>query len=106
MLPTQASRMGWGALVFSNQKDSHVQKFELGFAFRGTAAPEVKQVVEAGSMREAMLNVIEQNGGDDVVLVTSAHYFEKQAQLCSASGLELCSGAISSYSPPSDALIS
>ena len=83
-----------------------MQKYELGFAFRGTTAPEVKQVVEASSMREAMLNIIEQNGGDGVVLVTSAHYFEKPEQLCCASETELCSGAISSYSPPSDALIS
>lgn len=54
-----------------------MQKFELGFALRGTTAPEVKQIVEAGSMREAMHKVIDQHGGDEVVLVTQAHYFQE-----------------------------
>lgn len=51
-------------------------KFELGFAFRGTNAPEVKQVVEANSLREAMLDIIDRHGGADVVLVTHAHYYQ------------------------------
>jgi hypothetical protein len=51
-------------------------QFEMGFAFRGTNSPEVKQVVEASSMREAMLNIIDQHGGDEVVLVTHAHYLQ------------------------------
>ncbi|HET6941113.1 MAG TPA: hypothetical protein VFH89_03015 [Sphingomicrobium sp.] len=54
-----------------------MQKFELGFALRGTTAPEVKQIVEAGSMREAIRKVIDQYGGDDVILVTQAHYFQE-----------------------------
>lgn len=54
-----------------------MQKFELGFAFRGTTAPEVKKVLEAGSLREAMLKVIDEHGGKDVVLVTHAHYFRE-----------------------------
>jgi hypothetical protein len=58
-----------------------MQKFELGFAFRGTTTPEVKEVVEAGSLREAMLNIINQHGGDDVVLVTHAHYFREPEPL-------------------------
>lgn len=72
-------------------------KFELGFAFRGSTAPEVKQVVEAGSMREAMLNIIDQYGGDDVVLVTHAHPFQEPEapQPCSACGLESPGGATS-----------
>ena len=56
-------------------------KFELGFAFRGTNAPEVRQVVEASSMREAMLNIMHEHGGDDVVLVTHAHYFQRPEPL-------------------------
>jgi hypothetical protein len=58
-----------------------MQKFELGFALRGTTAPEVKQIVEAGSMREAIRKVIDQYGGDDVVLVTKAHYFQEPEPL-------------------------
>lgn len=53
-----------------------MQKFELGFALRGTSAPEVKQIVEADSMREAIRQIIDQYGGTDVVLVTHAHYFQ------------------------------
>ena len=58
-----------------------MQKFELGFALRGTTAPEVKQVVEAGSMGEAMRKIIDQYGGTDVVLVTHAHYFQEPEPL-------------------------
>ena len=54
-----------------------MQKFELGFAYRGSSAPEVKQVVEARSMREAMLDIIDRHGGDGVVLVTHAQYLQK-----------------------------
>ena len=72
-------------------------KFELGFAFRGSTAPEVKQVVEASSMREAMLNIIDQYGGDDVVLVTHAHPFQvpEAPQPCSECGLESADDATS-----------
>lgn len=72
-------------------------KFELGFAFRGSTAPEVKQVVEASSMREAMLNIIDQYGGDDVVLVTHAHHFQvpEAPQPCSECGLESSRGETS-----------
>ena len=72
-------------------------KFELGFAFRGSTAPEVKQVVEASSMREAMLNIIDQYGGDDVVLVTHAHPFQvpEAPQPCSECGLKSPGGATS-----------
>jgi hypothetical protein len=58
-----------------------MQKFEMGFAFRGSTAPEMKEVVEANSLREAMLNIIDQHGGDDVVLVTHAHYFQEPESL-------------------------
>ena len=77
-------------------------KFELGFAFRGSTAPDVKQVVEATSMREAMLHIIDQNGGDDVVLVTHAHPFQvpEAPQPCSECGVK------SSSSPTSFMLIS
>ena len=73
-------------------------KFELGFAFRGSTAPEVKQVVEATSMREAMLSIIDQNGGDDVVLVTHAHPFQvpDAPQPCSECGPD-SSGHASSF---------
>ena len=69
-------------------------KFELGFAFRGSTAPEVKQVVEASSMREAMVNIIDQYGGNDVVLVTHAHPFQvpEVPQPCSKCGLEPSGG--------------
>lgn len=70
-------------------------KFELGFAFRGTNAPEVRQVVEASSMREAMLNIIHEHGGDDVVLVTHAHYFQRPEQLQSCTEFASCSNAAS-----------
>lgn len=70
-------------------------KFELGFAFRGTTAPEVRQVVEATSMREAMLNIIHENGGDDVVLVTHAHYFQRPEPLQTCPEIASCSGATS-----------
>jgi hypothetical protein len=74
-----------------------MQKFELGFAFRGSTAPEVKQVVEASSMREAMRNIIDQYGGDEVVLVTHAHPFQmpETAQPCSACGHESPGGTTS-----------
>ena len=74
-----------------------MSKFELGFAFRGSTAPEVKLVVEASSMREAMRNIIDQYGGDDVVLVTHAHPFRKPEvpQPCSACGFESSDGATS-----------
>lgn len=68
-------------------------KFELGFAFRGTNAPEVRQVVEASSMREAMLNIIHEHGGDDVVLVTHAHYFQRPEPLQSCTEFASCSNA-------------
>jgi len=48
-------------------------KFQIGIAYRGTALPEIKQVVEAASIRQAMLEVASRYGGDDVVLVTFAH---------------------------------
>ncbi|HWU91841.1 MAG TPA: hypothetical protein VN106_01170 [Sphingomicrobium sp.] len=48
-------------------------KFQIGVAFRGTALPEIMQVVEASSIRQAMLGVARSYGGDDVVLVTFAH---------------------------------
>ena len=64
-------------------------KFDLGFVIRGSSAPEVKQIVEAGSMRQAMLNIVDQYGGDDVVLVTHAHPVqEPDALQPSACGLE------------------
>ena len=47
-----------------------MQKFELGFALRGSTAPEVKQILEAGSMRKAIRKIIDQYGGTDAVLVT------------------------------------
>jgi len=50
-------------------------KFELGFAYRGSTAPEVKEVVEADSLREAMLSLIDDHGGAAAVLVTYAHHF-------------------------------
>jgi hypothetical protein len=77
-------------------------KFELGFAFRGSTAPEVKQVVEASSMRAAMLNIIDQYGGDDVVLVTHAHPFQvpEAPQPCSECGLESSGGATSFMPSP------
>lgn len=55
-------------------------KFELGYAYRGTVTPELKQVVDAGSLREAMQNIIDQHGGHDVVLVTHAHYLQEHLQ--------------------------
>lgn len=58
-----------------------MQKFELGFAYRGTKSPEVKQVVEASSMRQAMLDVVDRHGGKDVVLVTYAHYYREPERL-------------------------
>src|SRR5947207_2352517 len=72
-------------------------KFELGFAFRGSTAPEVKQVVEASSIREAMLKIIDQYGGDDVVLVTHAHPSEvpEAQQPCPECVLESSGGPIS-----------
>ncbi len=60
-----------------------MQKFELGFAFRGTKSPEVKQVVEESSMREAMLDVVNRHGGNDVVLITYAHYYDEAPRLAS-----------------------
>lgn len=70
-------------------------KFELGFAFRGTTAPEVKKVVEADSMREAMINLVDDHGGDAVVVVTQAHYFHAPEPQPPRYGycLDLCSGA-------------
>jgi len=70
-------------------ENAPMPKFELGFAFRGSTAPEVKQIVEASSMREAMRNIIEQYGGDDVVLVTHAHPFQvpEAPQPCSECGV-------------------
>lgn len=47
--------------------------FQIGVAYRGTALPEIKRVVEAASIRQAMLDVASSFGGDDVVLVTYAH---------------------------------
>jgi hypothetical protein len=79
-----------------------MQKFELGFAFRGSTAPEVKQVVEASSMREAMLKIIDQYGGDDVVLVTHAQPFQvlEAPPPCSECGLESSRGATSFMPSP------
>jgi hypothetical protein len=48
-------------------------QFQIGIAYRGSAMPEIKQVVEATSIRQAMLRVSNSYGGDDVVLVTYAH---------------------------------
>ena len=48
-------------------------KFQIGVAFRGTSLPEIRQVVDATSIRQAMLSVASRYGGDDVVLVTFAH---------------------------------
>ena len=76
-------------------------KFELGFAFRGTNAPEVRQVVEASSMREAMLNIMNEHGGDDVVLVTHAHYFQRPEPLQTCPEFAECSSAESFMLSPS-----
>jgi hypothetical protein len=86
-----------GCAVIPLKKDSPMQKFELGFAFRGSTAPEVKRIVEARSMREAMLSIIDQNGGNDVVLVTHAQYFQEPELLqpCPLCGPETCSDAAS-----------
>jgi ribosomal protein L20A (L18A) len=51
-------------------------QFEMGVAYRGSSAPEVKQVVEANTMREAMEQVTRRFGDRHSVLVTYAQYLE------------------------------
>jgi hypothetical protein len=51
-------------------------QFEMGVAYRGSLAPEIRQVVEATDMREAMDQIIDRFGDRNSVLVTYAHYLE------------------------------
>jgi hypothetical protein len=53
-------------------------QFEMGVAYRGSSAPEVRQVVEANDMREAMDQIIHRFGDRTSVLVTYAQYLDTQ----------------------------
>jgi hypothetical protein len=53
-------------------------QFEMGVAYRGSSAPEVRQVVEANDMREAMDQIIRRFGDRTSVLVTYAQFLEAQ----------------------------
>lgn len=56
-------------------------QFEMGVAYRGSSAPEVRQVVEANDMREAMDRIIHRFGGRHSVVVTYAQYLEAERPL-------------------------
>jgi hypothetical protein len=59
----------------------YFMQFEMGVAYRGSSAPEVRQVVEANDMREAMDRIIHRFGDRNSVLVTYAQYLEAQDPL-------------------------
>ena len=51
-----------------------MHSFEVGVVARKSFAPEVRHVVHASTMQEAIRKVTSQCGGADVALVTFAHY--------------------------------
>jgi hypothetical protein len=59
--------------TFLSRGDRQMSKFLVGFAYRGTTTPEVREVIEAESIRAAMFDVERMHGGGDLVLVTYAH---------------------------------
>jgi hypothetical protein len=63
-----------------------MSKFLVGFAYRGTTTPEVREIIEAESIRDAMFNVERTHGGGDLVLVTYAHGLPEGAASCPVGG--------------------
>jgi hypothetical protein len=59
----------------------YFMQFEMGVAYRGSSAPEVRQVVEANDMREAMDRIIHRFGDRNSVLVTYAQDLEAKDPL-------------------------
>jgi hypothetical protein len=59
----------------------YFKQFEMGVAYRGSSAPEVRRVAEGNDMREAMDQIIHRFGDRNSVLVTYAQDLEAKDPL-------------------------
>jgi hypothetical protein len=59
----------------------YFMQFEMGVAYRGSSAPEVRRVAEGNDMREAMDQIVHRFGDRNSVLVTYAQDLEAKDPL-------------------------